>query len=799
MLQVRHFNVRRALGLGVLCLLAGLWNTASAQRGVLIRQFPGGATYREELEEGPSFVTNREMSRRLTHAKKLLGEQEYQAAVKYLQSLLDEKEDWFVESPRSEKPANPPAANNPDMENSDKQSHYQSLKNAAEELIGDMPAAGQRIYDQEFGITAEVMLKEAVKAGDASKLNEIARRFFHTDAGYEAVYRLGMLSADHGEPFAAALQLQRIKALPEVARRYEPLLSLKLALCWEQAGLPGNGAQVLRQLKRESPNSRIRLGRREVALFDQDSQARQWLAATLGQAGPGTRSEAEQWTMPRGNPSRNAVSTKSSPVGPLAWSRSTIRDEDSLGLSRGQMAQMEQEIEKLAETRRGEQHLLPIPASQPLIADNLAIFRTMQNVQAVDLRSGETRWKTAHADAVLRPVLSHVNPQPDPSIQPNGLPNNGLPNNRTPSALDQFLAQRVWRDVTVGTLSCDPQRVYSIEDAGMTDGVHYAINGQADPLMPKPYNKLMAFGLGTGRAEWEVGGPRVANDDPIGGTFFLGPPLPLGQQLYCLSERNNEIALMVLHAGTGKLLWEQRLLAPAMNLKVNRQRRLTGLSPAFGQGVMICPTAAGAVVAVDVSRRMLLWAYKYESDQTEDTMVTNMAMMQGRNFEFLQESIHPEDCWADSVPVVTGSRVLLTPNDSQELHCLDLSTGKLQWALPRGDGIYLAGVYDGMAIVVGRKQIRAVHLTDGHDAWPMPVPISLPAGRGYLAEGKCHLPLAGGEIASIDLKQGRVSARSKLPQDQPVGNLISAGGRVVIQSIDSVSRVSFAGSNQRRY
>ena len=97
---------------------------------------------------------------------------------------------------------------------------------------------------------------------------------------------------------------------------------------------------------------------------------------------------------------------------------------------------------------------------------------------------------------------------------------------------------------------------------------------------------------------------------------------------------------------------------------------------------MICPTAAGAVVAVDVSRRMLLWAYKYESDQTEDTMVTNMAMMQGRNFEFLQESIHPEDCWADSVPVVSESegRVLLTPNDSQELHCLDLLTGKLQWS-----------------------------------------------------------------------------------------------------------------------
>ena len=145
---------------------------------------------------------------------------------------------------------------------------------------------------------------------------------------------------------------------------------------------------------------------------------------------------------------------------------STIRDEDSFGLSRGQMAMMEHEIHKLAEARRDDKNLLPVPASQPLIANDMAIFRTLQNVQAVDLRTGETRWKTAHADAVLRPVLSHVNPQPEQFV-PNP---NGLPNNQTPSALERFLVQRVWRDATFGTLSSDPQRVYSVEDVGMTDG-----------------------------------------------------------------------------------------------------------------------------------------------------------------------------------------------------------------------------------------------------------------------------------------------------------------------------------------
>jgi hypothetical protein len=42
------------------------------------------------------------------------------------------------------------------------------------------------------------------------------------------------------------------------------------------------------------------------------------------------------------------------------------------------------------------------------------------------------------------------------------------------------------------------------------------------------------------------------------------------------------------------------------------QRRLAGATPSFADGVLVCPTSTGVVVAVDLATRALLWGYQYE-------------------------------------------------------------------------------------------------------------------------------------------------------------------------------------------
>ena len=102
------------------------------------------------------------------------------------------------------------------------------------------------------------------------------------------------------------------------------------------------------------------------------------------------------------------------------------------------------------------------------------------------------------------------------------------------------------------------------------------------------------------------------------------------------------------------------------------------------------------------------------------------------------------ETWADSCAVISGRRVLITPAESLQMHCLDLVDGSPQWSLDRGDLAFLACVDRGVAVVVGNRQLTAVELDTGKFAagWPLKLPEgSLPSGRGYYAGGHYYLPL----------------------------------------------------------
>ena len=108
--------------------------------------------------------------------------------------------------------------------------------------------------------------------------------------------------------------------------------------------------------------------------------------------------------------------------------------------------------------------------------------------------------------------------------------------------------------------------------------------------------------------QWELGGQEALEQSD---TFFLGPPLPLRGQLYVMAEIKDEIRLLALDGATGKLLWSQQLAMVESNITQDPVRRLAGVSPSYSDGVLICPTGAGCVVAVDLATRSLLWGYIY--------------------------------------------------------------------------------------------------------------------------------------------------------------------------------------------
>ena len=127
------------------------------------------------------------------------------------------------------------------------------------------------------------------------------------------------------------------------------------------------------------------------------------------------------------------------------------------------------------------------------------------------------------------------------------------------------------------------------------------------------------------------------------------------------------------NAATGALEWKQQLavLEDSQQIVYDRVRRLAGASPSLADGVLICPTSAGAVVAVDLATRSLRWGYQYGR---WDLMRRNSGSIGVAHLHAVTE--RDQGYWLDATATIADGCVILTPVESQELHCLDLLTGK---------------------------------------------------------------------------------------------------------------------------
>ena len=130
--------------------------------------------------------------------------------------------------------------------------------------------------------------------------------------------------------------------------------------------------------------------------------------------------------------------------------------------------------------------------------------------------------------------------------------------------------------------------------------------------------------------------------------------------------------------------------------------------------------------------------------------------------------------------------MLLTPPESAEIHCLDLRSGKLLWKRRQGDALFVGCVDHGNVLLVGPQAVQALCLSDGAPAWKqegVSLPTgALPAGQGYLSEGRYFLPLTSGQIAEIEMAAGEITHEEPANPNVVLGNLICYRGSVLSQS-----------------
>src|SRR5690606_28639075 len=296
------------------------------------------------------------------------------------------------------------------------------------------------------------------------------------------------------------------------------------------------------------------------------------------------------------------------------------------------------------------------------------LVRTLSALLAIDAKTGDLAGRATFGDGVATLIARDEGSLAADSPQ-----------------LLTGLDERSWGDATYGTMSSDGQHVFGVEDVGFTYGLlnQRIVVGpdgsrRLDPGWPRDHNRLTAYDVATGKLVWELGGPQGQYSLPLAGMYFLGPPLPLADQLYVVGEYQGTIHLVVLDRTSGRPLAQQRLSSLEEDarrgnnniysgvLPQREPRRMSGASPSYAEGILVSPVAGDKFVAMDLASGEIRWTF-----HPEQTVPRNARFMGGvqRN---ANPTDHRERRWSDACVSLAGGRALLTPQGHDTIYCLDL-------------------------------------------------------------------------------------------------------------------------------
>jgi outer membrane protein assembly factor BamB len=617
------------------------------------------------------------------------------------------------------------------------------LHGEARRRLGELPPEGRNVYRQRAEAEAGRLLDVANRTTNLVLLATVVVRFPDTAASADALQELALDDVRAGRDRLAALRFQRLREVRGVDR-WEPEVLLQAAVVHHRIGDSDRTAYFEARLRERKNLDAMRQLEQRKAENDK-------LARELRQRG--------DWRFPGGTADRAAEAHGTPPVAEARWGFKTTRTNEM----ENWLAQAANALQK-----RGQPL---VPASQPIFVTvthsrtgekrQTILFRSHWGIHAVDPSNGKLRWESYSNWSADRMVKEATKQAAITDWVKGWL-------NRRPEAL--------FENSVVGGLSTDGRMVFAVEDFG--------VGPYAAPREPKApgglsaiaearrHNKIQAYDLWAGKLFWECPDPlRKTGVELLDGDgHFLGAPLPLDGRLYVLAEKNQELRLVQLDPATGHVLSQHPLGKVRCKLTEDNARRRQAAHLAYADGVLVCPTNCGALVAVDPASGALLWAHTYATE----TPLPPDFMPSVRNWP------------VTTAPVLRDGKVFYAPVDGSELLCFRLDDGSPVWKVDRrDDDVYFAGVFDGKALIVGKKSVRALDAT-GKEVWKLET--GEPSGLGVAADGLYLLPLrlgaatGGPEVVVLDVKRGVVHSHVRWPKSEVPGNLALFGSDVVSQS-----------------
>ena len=638
-------------------------------------------------------------------------------------------------------------------------------------LLGDLPDTALETYELQYGPMARKEMEQASQSRDWLKVQEVRRRFFHTRAGYDASVILSQRAMLLGHPLEASLYLEElIQSDRAIAYLGDSVLVLYAAACAASGesrpsvGLKERfegrplGVNLLGEQKQFNTWDELLGWAKKSFTDDRSNDAAQVPISEV------TGKQSERFAMFGGDPSRNRADGGQMPLSNERWRLSTTA-------SPLQERTLRQNVDELRTSGK-----LPPPSWVPLRVGDQLLMRTTERLVGVDHRTGKRVWTYPWQLGLSEGEEEVVSPL-------NGM----IQVPRRPP----LLAQRVWNDLPYGQIASDGKQVYLLDQLGQLESatMNAMLNMRGVIRVENQSNTLVALELETeGKLVWRLGAEGEA-DHPLANAFFLGPPLPVDGRLYVMAEIAGDINLCCLDPSNGDQLWRQQLVTvESGGVQSDPIRRVAGAMPTYHEGVLVCPTGSGAVVAIDLIDRTFRWGAKVERNAELYRSINGT----GRSLETAKLMQR----WHSGTAIADGSTVLVTPVESDRLYGLDLLTGsRLFPEKNRVQMLYLAGIRDGRFLVVGTHQIRAFDVETGDMVWTTTRDLvsvgQQISGLGVFGQYDYFVPTTTNEIIQISLSDGTV--RKRRETQYPLGNLVSAGGQLVSQGPTSLA-VAFGQS-----
>jgi outer membrane protein assembly factor BamB/tetratricopeptide (TPR) repeat protein len=685
------------------------------------------------VPKGDAFTLplDRSAQQKLEAAEDYIKEQSWKESVRLLQAVLDLKEDSLFRQPADPKKRLP--------------ERWTSARAEAERLLAALPPAGREFYQLANEPLALRMLKEAKNNPDPKMLSEIVRRFLYTSSGAEALEMLGTFYLDRAQPALAALAFQR-RLERDGHEPIAPLTLFKAVLAFHAVGDKAREQDAWNALGKELARAQLRLGHQAYTLDQLREQLPHWNSLP---------SLAGDSPLYRGDASRTGRGSGEIPY---------LEARRRLALT--ELEEGREWLTKAADSV--PPNAVPLPGFTPIAFGDRLIYRSHVGVHAFDIRAGKESWRTPSAYGL------------DASLSDAG---------KKVQLAQWFNLYRTMRSILLentmtGSLSSDGRRVYAVEDLAvpphpeiisqMQYGQQRYFGPFSDLAHPnKMHNILRALNAETGEVEWQVGSSDPKSPPDLLGVFFLGPPLPLGNSLFVVVEQKQELRLLCLRADRGDVQWAQSLGTARDKILFDMLRRTQAVHPAYADGILVCPTGAGAVLGIDPLGRSLLWAHNYRERPPIPPDPNQFVP------EYSDAAVH--NCWKHCAPIIQEGRVVFTAPDGDSVRCLDLHTGALLWKASRTEeDLYVGAVSKGKVLIVGKNTCRALGIGNGGFLWQYPT--GRPSGTGVLADKTYYLPLQKGEIVALDLDNPKNSSRIETHGGATVGNLLFHGGELWSQT-----------------